>query len=535
MCINARAQKAFFEVDNQMPGWLSSKIPYEDQRSISNLRVTGYINSEDIQFITSLIGQRNLHGVLDLSDVNIVGETADKDDVLAGKFVCGTLSNSGKLQKFVLPKTLIDIDWSSFLYFNVDSVICDTNIKTFKRKTIGDCKYVYVNGSVEQINSYAFGNSSNSMLDVVFGDNNKIKELNDFTVENMIYYDKHQSKVVFPELEYLGYHAYFTASSANLENLPDTFLFPIIKEFHVDGVKLRPGMHVYLGDDLTKVYRSPKVSYSSKTEQDVTGVIFHLSSLTPPSTRTQPYWTKGLIVYVPKQAVDAYKNDAAWKYATIYANPEPVENIILDTHELDLNIGDERELSASILPDYADNKGIIWVSDNENVAKVDSYGKVKAIGGGKTMIWAMSEENNAIKEGCQINVYQPVTGVELNTTEVSLEGIGKSITLNATILPENASNRTITWRSSDEAVCMVSNGKVVALGYGTAVIIVTTEDGGHIATCIVTVENTSGIESTRVQDSVKLYDVTGRAILSQKKGVNILKKSDGKVLKQVIK
>ena len=64
-------QSTTIEVDNQYPGWLSSKIPFKDQESVKNLTVTGYLNGTDIKFIRELLGDRQLTH-LDLSDANIV-------------------------------------------------------------------------------------------------------------------------------------------------------------------------------------------------------------------------------------------------------------------------------------------------------------------------------------------------------------------------------------------------------------------------------------------------------------------------------
>ena len=98
----------------------------------------------------------------------------------------------------------------------------------------------------------------------------------------------------------------------------------------------------------------------------------------------------------------------------------------------------------------------------------------------------MSDENSAIRDSCKISVLQPVTGIQLDYKTYELNGIGDSFKLNATIIPEGASNKNIRWISSDESVCIVSNGQVIAVGTGTCVIIANTEDGGYIATCTVT-------------------------------------------------
>ena len=79
-----------------------------------------------------------------------------------------------------------------------------------------------------------------------------------------------------------------------------------------------------------------------------------------------------------------------------------------------------------------------------------------------------------------------VTGITLNKPAVSL-GIGESVTLTATVAPSDATNKAVTWTSSDEDVAEVTNGVVTAISEGTAVITATTADGGFEASCTVTV------------------------------------------------
>lgn len=86
-------------------------------------------------------------------------------------------------------------------------------------------------------------------------------------------------------------------------------------------------------------------------------------------------------------------------------------------------------------------------------------------------------------------VIYKVTGVSLNKDSLSLEP-GGSEALTATVTPDNATNKNVTWSSSAEGVATVdANGNVTAVAEGTATITVTTEDGNKTATCTVTVEH----------------------------------------------
>lgn len=89
-----------------------------------------------------------------------------------------------------------------------------------------------------------------------------------------------------------------------------------------------------------------------------------------------------------------------------------------------------------------------------------------------------------------------VAGVTLNTTNLSMKVGDAPQTLTATVTPVDAANKTVRWKSSDEAVVTVNDGVVTAVGKGTATITVTTEDGSKTATCIVTVtEKTTGTQT----------------------------------------
>jgi len=79
-----------------------------------------------------------------------------------------------------------------------------------------------------------------------------------------------------------------------------------------------------------------------------------------------------------------------------------------------------------------------------------------------------------------------VTGVTLNKNSISMT-VGDTETLTATVAPDNATNKNVTWSSSNEAIATVSNGNVTAVATGTVTITVTTADGGRTDTCTITV------------------------------------------------
>ena len=153
-----------------------------------------------------------------------------------------------------------------------------------------------------------------------------------------------------------------------------------------------------------------------------------------------------------------------------------------------LTIGDKLSLQAVVAPTNASNKSVTWSSSNTSVATIDSNGNVVAKGEGSTVITVTTKDGNKTAS-VTIKVNKPVaaTGVTINKSSLTLTEGGSS-TLTATVVPTNAANKSVTWSSSNPSVATVSAaGKVTAKSAGTAVITVTTKDGGYTATCNLTV------------------------------------------------
>ena len=171
-----------------------------------------------------------------------------------------------------------------------------------------------------------------------------------------------------------------------------------------------------------------------------------------------------------------------------------VKSVEISKKGLSLSKGESVKLEVSLSPEDADNKKVIWSSSDASVATVDESGTVTAVNSGEAWIKAVSDDNPEACDSCKVTVTQAVTGIELDITECTLNKIGQTIQLTAKVLPENATNKNVNWKSSNENVCFVSNGKVVAVGFGTAVVIATTEEGGYMAICTVKVEEASTLK-----------------------------------------
>ncbi len=165
-----------------------------------------------------------------------------------------------------------------------------------------------------------------------------------------------------------------------------------------------------------------------------------------------------------------------------------VTELLLSDSAVELQEGDLYVLTATVLPTFADgDKTVTWSSSKPSVATV-SDGLVTALAPGTTVIKASAA---GLSASCTVTVYEKpsvvlVESITLNYTSLTLTE-GDSAALTATVLPENATDKTVSWTTSDAQVATVSqSGVVTALKAGTAVITATA--GDKTATCTLTVE-----------------------------------------------
>ena len=193
-------------------------------------------------------------------------------------------------------------------------------------------------------------------------------------------------------------------------------------------------------------------------------------------------------LYVAKNAIESYQNADQWKNFFHIEGMEieavPVESIDLDPEYWTGVVGSIFRIQATVNPITADNKHIIWASEDENVATVTEGGIVTANGVGSTVITATCSDVVAV---CQV-VVKPIEGEYIVIDKQKAEVVeGETLRLTATIEPENATDQTITWSSSDETIATVDErGIVTAVKPGTVTITVTTANDLK-AECTVTV------------------------------------------------
>ena len=174
------------------------------------------------------------------------------------------------------------------------------------------------------------------------------------------------------------------------------------------------------------------------------------------------------------------------RIAMLDPNQEPmVERIILDRSDATVQIGESIRLGVSVLPQGAQNQLLYFSSSNEEIAVVDQQGIVTGISAGKATILVYNDASG-ISSACTIQVAQPVESLQLNTQAIKWT-VGTSGSFKPVVSPDDATDKTLVWSSSNEKVATVSKaGKLSALAPGKTVITCTTANGIK-ATCSVTV------------------------------------------------
>ena len=254
--------------------------------------------------------------------------------------------------------------------------------------------------------------------------------------------------------------------------------------------------------------------YTGEAQDAEPAVVYKGTALEPGKdyTITGDYQATELGTYtIQIVGTGLYKGSLEKSYQIL---PITVAEIKLSQSTLSMKKGESAALTVTITPENATDKSVDWTSSDTKIATVDSTGKVTAVSAGTASITCMAKDGSDKKATCKVTVTDPtppkpsvvkVTKITLNKTTASV-GKGKTMQLTATVTPTNATNKAVTWKSSNTKIATVSStGKVTAKSAGTVTITCTAKDGsGKKATCKVTVTE----PKPPVKPTVKVTKVT---------------------------
>lgn len=164
----------------------------------------------------------------------------------------------------------------------------------------------------------------------------------------------------------------------------------------------------------------------------------------------------------------------------------PVTSITLSETKITIYVGDTHNIQAKINPENASIKGIVWTSDDENVAKVYPDGDVVGISPGRIMVHATSTDTNDIVASCTV-IVKPIikaSSISINSSEIIMLK-GKTRQLTARMYPIN-SNEWVNWLSTDTSVVQVDDkGNIITVGAGQCEVIAYSSEGTVQDSCII--------------------------------------------------
>ena len=202
------------------------------------------------------------------------------------------------------------------------------------------------------------------------------------------------------------------------------------------------------------------------------------------------------------------------KGTTTVVNGSPIttttypKSIKLDNTTLNLKQGTTSQVIATISPSDA-NQSISWTSSNTRVATVDSNGLIRAVGIGTATIIARTVNDLTANVKVTVGDYSLNVKNIMITTNYIVLPVGISKQLAVAFTPANASNKTVTWSSSNPSVATVDNsGNVKAISPGSTIIKATSNDGGYTDTATIEVtSNKNEIDEKTIAFSESSYTV----------------------------
>lgn len=511
------AQAITLTVNNKIAGTLSQRILYDDKLTVENLIISGEINADDMTYIDELNSKYSLKGTIDMSDANIVSGGRH----LAGNDYLSTTQNTlnirifsmpQRIKKFVVPKTITN--WYDATYYqgggtyhsyiNADSLIIDCpNLKSISNG-IGNPSYLYVGEGVQSLSiaSYylnqlpgasdnAYMSAADSMYihlpetllslrgnkrmgsprmsifskikrpDLLSTDSNKWEET---VLNNGIIYAPNDTRIFY--------------ESSIFKNLE------IVAPVSVSGIGLNKSDARIIAGESLKL--EAKIIPSNADNQNI---IWYSSD-----NKIATVDENGLVV--------AKKGGNAQIVANAAENPnikatchitviQPAAGITLNTNNMVLIEEEFCQLMATVIPEDASNKDINWTSSDISIAMVSQDGTVYAIKPGQATIMATTVDGGFVAL-CKVIVKAKeitATAIRLSHNSETIT-IGEKFQLNAVLEPENVTNKTISWTSTNPNIATVNaDGIVQALAEGTTQIIATTTDGSNLsAICNITIE-----------------------------------------------
>ncbi|MBN2880095.1 MAG: Ig-like domain-containing protein [Clostridia bacterium] len=248
-------------------------------------------------------------------------------------------------------------------------------------------------------------------------------------------------------------------------------------DVYVTSVNIQENAHIDIGRSLQLL---PQITPANATNKTVTYTTSDETVATVDST--------GLVTAVSlgTATITVTTEDGGYEDTCTVTSGYYVESVDLLPEEVQINIGDNYTFTPVITPTNATNQAVTYSSSDEDIATVDAIGVVWTHSLGTTTI-TVTTTDGGFTDNCLVKVDRPVESVELQYDKYSMIP-GDTLALIATVLPDDARNKNVTFASSNDTIASVdASGFVTANAIGSAIITVTTEDGGYSAQCAINI------------------------------------------------
>ena len=507
------AQATSLTVDNQTPGWLSSKINYGDQQTVENLTITGYLNAEDLSFVGILMQKQNLSKVLDLSDAKIVGVSKKEDNSIAFNNIF-SLTDSVRLDKLLLP-TSIDVPVpttrvqplkyvyvNTLVYGSSECNIFNNALWGCYSGTYGSCgapKELILREGVDSIADYACDSRYGGGIgpeSIALPSSLKYIGKCAFVNCKLI-----QELDFPPNIEEIGFEAFYETSF-----LPDTLRLPMsLKKYFTRSFPIKNSQVVYIPNSVSEIdntYETYSNTFNTWTTHDhityTNNYIWIIECATPPKIKySYEKCLKSSTLYIPRGSYAEYSTKKPYQYAKL-KELVPIKNVSFYGKAFSRYVGDEFKITPELSPTGANHYHFIWYSSNQQVAEISADGLIKTLSCGETVI-TVRDEISGCSASFTLDVYLHVT--EISLISEAMIKLGEKIILKPQLEPQGQTNENVIWKTSDPSVAVVDEkGVVSAVGLGVCNIMATAVDGGLSATCEVRV--IQSVESIDIEKDI---------------------------------
>ena len=487
------------------PGFTTITIP----DTVTKIGDSAFSNCEKLESITipdsvTEIGNDAFNGCTELKDVTLPNTCQN--------IVTGMFAGCTSLEKIVLPETVTAIRADAFKdCTSLKDITWSKAPEIIESRAFQNCSAlaeVTIPGTVKTIGSEAFKDCT-SLKDITWSKAPEIIGSNAFQNCSAL------TEVTIPgTVKTIGSEAFRNCDALTTVTIPDSVTSYGDRMFYdcdaLTTVKLGSGMKtipesMFEHCDALERLSIPRcvTSVGNNAFKDCV----KLTSITIPRSVTKISsnafsYPKILTIYgVSGTYAETFAKENSIKFVDQQIKATAAS---LDKTELTINKGAAAQLNLSVTPENFTDI-VDWKSTDTNIVTVSDNGVVKAVGVGTATVKVTVGDVSA---SCKVTVLQPVTGINLNKSSLTMDALG-TFQMTASVYPDGANDKRITWSSSDPAIASVDeNGLVTALKKGTATITAAAMDGSGVkSTCKVTVSNTAYVCTDPAQlESPHNYD-----------------------------